>query len=464
LAADESNGIRELDLGGDVDGEAESAELSMLFHVPLDEPAPVAAPQPFFEPSPLPAEDLTPVLSLESEVKQAPRVDSRMAAAAIADPDLEATTFARPPSVYPVAEAPQHPVVFQPGPRAEALDPAPAAETAPVAESLPASVAAASPAPSGGRARERAEAGYADVIDRFDRYWRQGRIEHARRLLATMERVAVHEPWWQARQALVERSMAAIQELGEDRPKARPRGDRSAGGGGPAAAAARPGAPRLPLGPLPAEQFWQPIAAELGRLSARAGANGPAAGRQAQDVSPLAAAPVRDPLAAAAGAGEPPSAELLAAVEARCRQLTSGAGGAGAPTPGAPSREVWELLSALFGAADGATSAAAAALLEALRLTRADVGFWGLYLDSLIASGRSRRALVEIQAAIEAHPQLAWARCAYRRLPTVWASMGQRGFAWSEDDGVPLLRKRLSTHSLPTLAALVGSWTARPAG
>jgi hypothetical protein len=112
----------------------------------------------------------------------------------------------------------------------------------------------------------------------------------------------------------------------------------------------------------------------------------------------------------------------------------------------------WNLLQGLWGSApDGAC----AAVLEELGLTRATPGFWGMYLDGLIAAGSGRRALVEIRRALAEKPHLVWARIAWTRLPRIWTGLKVHGFGWSEDDGVPALLERLAVRPAPKLSGLL---------
>jgi hypothetical protein len=83
-------------------------------------------------------------------------------------------------------------------------------------------------------------------------------------------------------------------------------------------------------------------------------------------------------------------------------------------------------------------------------------GFWGLYLDSLLADGQLRVALHEVRQTLIKNPHLDWARLAMARLPLIWEGLHVYGLTWHEDQGVQALIEGLSERPRPKLAALLG--------
>jgi len=93
--------------------------------------------------------------------------------------------------------------------------------------------------------------------------------------------------------------------------------------------------------------------------------------------------------------------------------------------------------------------------LDGMGLARRGLGFWGLYLDSLLVSGRLVVCLQEIKTVLKQNPHLPWAKTAYDRLPILWRKLGQRVFVWTEDDGVQVLVRALSERRPQTLLSTV---------
>jgi hypothetical protein len=114
--------------------------------------------------------------------------------------------------------------------------------------------------------------------------------------------------------------------------------------------------------------------------------------------------------------------------------------------------QTWDVMQALWG---DRPDAVCAKLLTDLNLARATKGFWGMYLDALLARGAARKVLIEVATVIAKEHQLAWARIAWQRLPTAWRSLGVRGFAWQEDDGIDALLQRLAKRPQITMRSLL---------
>jgi hypothetical protein len=271
------------------------------------------------------------------------------------------------------------------------------------------------------RDRDVPPSGTAPARDLFDHYWRQGFADEARTLLERVAATSSHESWWQARKALVEQAGAALAAH-------RPEPHRDGGAASPAKGATQA-----------SDDFWRGVQTELGRL-ARHGLKAPAGGPSAAPHA-KGAAPVRLP--------KETLATIAAALLDRDAEVVAKAKGL-----------VWDLCQGLWGETQDAECVHT---LEHLALTRASVGFWGLYLDALIASGRARRALAEVQAHLGVAKSLDFAVVAWRRLPVIWDALGMRGFAWREEDGVGALIVRLSERPRPKLAALLASSRPRSA-
>lgn len=272
----------------------------------------------------------------------------------------------------------------------------------------------------------------------FDHYWTAGLFDAARELVDHTSEEHGLESWWRERN---DRLKEIAPLIGTDQ-----------------AAAAKPAAS------AEKEDFWEPIKRELLRLT------------EAGDLAILTEAAVeraatRPPKAwwqpGAASVKAVPGNSLTArraqriqaivAANPRGRALPASFVAALAgmrPAPGGDQTKqnhvYWELVSALWGTApDGAC----AKLLDELSLARAGTGFWGLYLDSLVYSGQSRRALVEVRRTLAANPQLAWARTAWQRLVAIHQALGLEAPHWHEDDGVAALRERLAVRARPKIAA-----------
>ncbi|MFK7872588.1 MAG: hypothetical protein AB8C84_05375 [Oligoflexales bacterium] len=82
------------------------------------------------------------------------------------------------------------------------------------------------------------------------------------------------------------------------------------------------------------------------------------------------------------------------------------------------------LVFALF---DHHRSLSLAKLLDESGLWGVDASYFGLYLDSLLAAGAARRALVMIQYKTNAESSDEWIVVCQRRLPEVWDQLGVRG-------------------------------------
>jgi hypothetical protein len=114
----------------------------------------------------------------------------------------------------------------------------------------------------------------------------------------------------------------------------------------------------------------------------------------------------------------------------------------------------WHLFQGLWGVAP---TGACADLLKVLGLRHATPGFWGLYLDSLLADRRFRFALEDVRQTLIKHPHLNWARIGHIRLPLIWDGLMVHGFFWNEDQGVPALIAALSIRPRPKLSAILGN-------
>ena len=119
------------------------------------------------------------------------------------------------------------------------------------------------------------------------------------------------------------------------------------------------------------------------------------------------------------------------------------------------SQNVQVMFEILVPLVDEETATAFGLLIEKLQLTRANPGYWGLYLDTLLLRGLSRRALVEVRLLLNLNPQPVWAAVAWPRLAKIWAALAVRGFDWREDAGVMALIKGLERRPKAKTAGLV---------
>ncbi|MBM4252856.1 MAG: hypothetical protein FJ146_12865 [Deltaproteobacteria bacterium] len=115
---------------------------------------------------------------------------------------------------------------------------------------------------------------------------------------------------------------------------------------------------------------------------------------------------------------------------------------------------IWETIQGIWGEKPDSVTVA---LLQDLNLTHATRGFWGLYLDALLARGSGRRVLFEVASVVARERQLSWAKTGWQRLPTAWRQLGLRGFAWQEDEGVDALLVRLRQRPRQTMRSLLVS-------
>lgn len=81
--------------------------------------------------------------------------------------------------------------------------------------------------------------------------------------------------------------------------------------------------------------------------------------------------------------------------------------------------------------------------LEQVGLDQASEALWGLYLDSLVASGAYRSALQTIRTTIERHPRLSWAQTAIQRIPVICEALGMPTVAWQPEEGIAALKTKL---------------------
>jgi hypothetical protein len=191
----------------------------------------------------------------------------------------------------------------------------------------------------------------------------------------------------------------------------------------------------LPKVPMLPSQFWDPLRAQV------AGATWDA---------PLAKHKQRrDSILANLDAPKVPQltvpASLVQAIQDNFEAQVASA-------PDVALLQTWEVMQALWG---DRPDAVCAKLLTDLNLARATKGFWGMYLDALLARGAARKVLIEVATVITKEHQLAWARIAWQRLPTAWRSLGVRGFAWQEDDGIDALLQRLAKRPQITMRSLL---------
>ena len=191
----------------------------------------------------------------------------------------------------------------------------------------------------------------------------------------------------------------------------------------------------LPKAPMLPSQFWDPLRAQI------AGAK--------WDASLAKHKQRRDSILAGLDAPKtaqfPVPASLVQAIQDNFQALVASA-------PDVALQQTWDVMQALWG---DKPDAVCAKLLTDLNLARATKGFWGMYLDALLARGAARKVLIEVVAVITKEHQLAWARIAWQRLPTAWRSLGVRSFAWQEDDGIDMLLQRLAKRPQITMRSLL---------
>lgn len=285
-----------------------------------------------------------------------------------------------------------------------------------------------------------AATGLGAAVELFDHYWRQGFVEEARDVLVQTASISGHEPWWQARNALVSKSAAAL--AGRfDVPAARAmllETDDAAAAAARALAFGQAALPREAAAALvvvspPSKSIdWKSLYEELVRTAAR----------QRLPV----ASPARRELLGLALAGKPLPEGFLKALAAvggqhlneRARQL------------------LWELVHALWSAG---LDEGCYVLLKTLGLHDTEPRWLGLYLDALLATGRVTQLLPALRRALHQSgraPLLDWARIGMQRLPRAWDALGVTGFPWSEDEGVAALLVKLDARPRPRLRSLVG--------
>lgn len=242
------------------------------------------------------------------------------------------------------------------------------------------------------------------VAELFDHFWRQGLYLEAQRLLLQAANFANHEPWWQARRAM----LASV-----------PKVDAAQVPHGPT--------PRSPDDQTSVSPLSWNLAPELQALAARLP-------RQRKDDREE----VGESLPPASSLNEETRQRLIEAVASRDQTSLA--------------TFAWELMQALWGQAPGQD---VAHVLDWLQLSRSTPAFWGFYLDALLATGNSRKALDEIRHQLIARPHLAWANTAWARLELVWSELAVQGFPWHEDEGVEALIVRLRQRQPPKLSALL---------
>ena len=94
-------------------------------------------------------------------------------------------------------------------------------------------------------------------------------------------------------------------------------------------------------------------------------------------------------------------------------------------------------------------------LIKENNLGDVHIGFWGMYLDSLIASGNSRKALYEIHQTLIKNPDIVWAQTSWDRLPFIWDRLKLRGINWEPEDGIEPLMKALSSRRAQKYIGLI---------
>jgi hypothetical protein len=280
--------------------------------------------------------------------------------------------------------------------------------------------------------------GLGAAVELFDHYWRQGFVEEARDVLVQTASVSGHEPWWQARNALVSKSATAGTRRFDE--AVRPLGfeaDNAAAAAARALAFGHAAAPRdaaaavVVTAPAPKAIDWKSLYEELVRTAAR----------QRLPV----ASPARRELLGVALAGKPlPEGFLKALAAVGGQHLTERA-----------RQLLWELVHALWSAGP---DEGCYVLLKALGLYDAEPRWLGLYLDALLATGRVTQVGPALRRALHQSgrtPLLDWARIGMQRLPRVWEALGVRGFPWSEDEGIAALLIKLDSRPRLRLRSLV---------
>jgi hypothetical protein len=101
----------------------------------------------------------------------------------------------------------------------------------------------------------------------------------------------------------------------------------------------------------------------------------------------------------------------------------------------------WEIVQAIWGAAP---NKAGYLFLNKMGLKHKSIGFWGIYLDCLVAAGYPRKAKYEIFLALTAKRSLEWAQVAWFRLPGILRALGLKQFVWRKDEGIQPLIDHLS--------------------
>ena len=115
-------------------------------------------------------------------------------------------------------------------------------------------------------------------------------------------------------------------------------------------------------------------------------------------------------------------------------------------------KQTWDVIQAIWG---DKPDPICIELLRDLNLSAINKGYWGVYLDSLLARGAARKVVAEIRMVIAHHRQLDWAEVAWQRLPTAWNMLGWRGFTWQAEDGVGVLLTQLADRPQVTMRSLL---------
>jgi hypothetical protein len=267
----------------------------------------------------------------------------------------------------------------------------------------------------------------------FDHFWQQGFFAEAADVLQECDAGVRSEGWWSSRWSLVEkwrktRGKKASPAHAQPPPSNSVRdhsqpikkvekksGPRSSDSQSDANSASKsPHASSRPHGPdehgsqqahvHTSESFWTTMAAELARVARKEKARAP------QGSVPAVS----------------PPAELLSALRAASQK-----------TPDL----TWELVNSLWGQSPGR---AAAAFLREAGLETSSPGYFGLWLDCLIATRDAHLVRAEAARVLREHPRLDWARVIWPRLEKAGELLGQRLDPWTEDDGVSALERQLS--------------------
>lgn len=254
--------------------------------------------------------------------------------------------------------------------------------------------------------------------EQFDQLWQSGYVNEARHVLKLAEAQA-SELWWQTRQAIAERALKVAPDVARS-----PKHD---------VILVVPQDNSLDASANDHE-FWTSMQSELDRLSAQS---------PHQFVPEKSLRKVQELLASLR---QPSGCELPRDFAQHIAELDHRS-----PGRGEALFFKWKVIQGLWpGRADGRL----AALLEEMALTDANVGFFGLYLDALLASDQTRRGMVVVRRVLLAKPHLAWAKAAWERLPQMFAALQVHSITWSEDDGVPTLIAQLNKRPKPKLAAV----------